>query len=242
VPDKQPTLAVAVAQPVCRSADLAANAREHADAVRAAGAQLVIFPELSLTGYELDDAPAVSPDDPRLAPLVESCAATGAVALAGAPIRGEAGSEYIATLEVTGAGLNAVYRKIWLGADEQRRFAPGTTPVVLELAGWRVGLAICKDTSILEHHHATAAEQIDVYAAGLVMHDQEADELASRGHGIARELGTFVAFASFAGQTGSGYSSCAGRSAIWDPTGSAVAAAGPAPGEVAVALLPRPRG
>ncbi|MFD9466696.1 nitrilase-related carbon-nitrogen hydrolase [Streptomyces sp. NPDC060027] len=46
-------LAVAVAQPRCASPDVAANAVLHAEAVRGAGARVVVFPELSLTGYDL---------------------------------------------------------------------------------------------------------------------------------------------------------------------------------------------
>ena len=58
-------LMVAVAQPPCVAHDVAANARAHASAIRAAGARVVLFPELSLTGYELDADPVV-PGDERL--------------------------------------------------------------------------------------------------------------------------------------------------------------------------------
>jgi predicted amidohydrolase len=75
---------VAVAQPPCVAHDVAANARAHASAIRTAGARVMLFPELSLTGYELDAAP-VDPGDERLQPIVAACADTGAVALAGAP-------------------------------------------------------------------------------------------------------------------------------------------------------------
>jgi hypothetical protein len=37
------------------------------------GRSVVVFPELSLTGYELD-APAITVEDPQLAPIVEACA------------------------------------------------------------------------------------------------------------------------------------------------------------------------
>ena len=47
-------LAIAVAQPRCTARDVRANAVEHARLVAAAEARLVVFPELSLTGYELD--------------------------------------------------------------------------------------------------------------------------------------------------------------------------------------------
>ena len=69
-------LTVAVAQPPCVSYDVAANALTAAATVRLAGARVVVFPELFLTGYDLD-APAVSPDDPLLALIVEACAETG---------------------------------------------------------------------------------------------------------------------------------------------------------------------
>src|ERR671923_1135194 len=71
-------LSIAVAQPRCVAYDVAANAREHAAAVRAAHSRVVVFPELSLTGYELD-APAIMAEDPRLHPIVQACAETGSV-------------------------------------------------------------------------------------------------------------------------------------------------------------------
>jgi predicted amidohydrolase len=53
-------LVIAVAQPLCVPYDVAANAVTHAAAVRGAGARVVIFPELSLTGYELEMSAAVT--------------------------------------------------------------------------------------------------------------------------------------------------------------------------------------
>jgi predicted amidohydrolase len=72
-------LSIAVAQPVCVAFDVAANAVTHAETIRSAGARVVVFPELSLTGYQFD-APAIALDDPRLEPIVEACAAAGSVA------------------------------------------------------------------------------------------------------------------------------------------------------------------
>lgn len=45
-------LVVAAVQPACTAHDVAANAAVHAEQVRAAAARVVVFPELSLTGYE----------------------------------------------------------------------------------------------------------------------------------------------------------------------------------------------
>ncbi|RAN92974.1 hypothetical protein ONO23_03514 [Micromonospora noduli] len=228
-------LRLAVVQPPCVPLDVAANARAHAAAVRAARARVVVFPELSLTGYELD-APVVSVDDPRLAPLVEACAEAGALALAGAPVTGD----HIAMLAVTGGGATVAYRKMWLGDAEARRFRPGDAPVVLDVDGWRVGLAICKDTGVAAHADRTAALGIDVYAAGVLESARDAAVIDQRVHRITTAHQVWVAVASFAGSTGGGYTEAAGRSGVWTPDGEVYARAGTDPGESVSASLTSP--
>src|SRR5450755_4757316 len=119
-------LRIAVAQPLCVPYDVAANAVTHGATVRSAGARVVVFPELSLTGYELD-APAITVEDPRLAPMVEACGETGSVALVGAPVQGEAGRSHIAMLAVDGTGATLAYCKLWVDSTESR-FTPGSQP------------------------------------------------------------------------------------------------------------------
>ena len=193
-----------MAQPALGSLDVAANARVHADTVRSAGARVVVFPELSLTGYELD-APAIPAADPRLRPIVEACAETGSVALVGAPVTGDGDEDFIALLAIDGSGVSVAYRKVWLGAEEADRFTPGPGPAVLEVDGWRLGLAICRDTGIAQHASDTAALGIDAYLAGTVKAADEATLQHERGRRIAAEHGVWVAIASFAGATGGGY-------------------------------------
>jgi predicted amidohydrolase len=201
---------------------VAANAISHAEVVRAVGARVVVFPELSITGYELD-APVVDVADPRLAPLVAACAETGATALVGAPIVAD-GREHIATLAVDGAGATVAYRKVWVDSTEDR-FAPGE-PAVIDVDGWRLGLAICKDTGIAQHAANTAALGIDAYVAGTLMHDHEGGIQAERARRIATTYGVRAVFASFAGPTGGGFARPAGRSGIWTADGLVSAQAG----------------
>ena len=160
-------LTIAAAQPPCSPYDVAANALTHAAVIRSAGARVVVFPELSITGYELD-AEAIDADDPRLAPLVAACAETATLALLGAPAAGSEGRSHIAMLAADGSGVSVAYRKMWLGGAEPERFDPGEAPAVLEADGWRLGLAICKDTGVPEHAAATAALGIDAYVAGML--------------------------------------------------------------------------
>lgn len=228
-------LRIAVVQPLCRSHDVAGNARVHAATVRAAGVRVVVFPELSLTGYELDAAP-VDPADVRLAPLVAACAETGSVALVGAPVAGP-DRPYLGILAVDGGGARPAYRKMWLGGAEPQRFAAGPEPAVFEVDGWRLGLAICKDTGVPGHAAATVARGADAYLAGVLESAEDAAVPAERARRIATTHGVWVAVASFAGTTGGGYREAAGGSGIWAPDGSPVGRAGRGPGELVRATL-----
>lgn len=194
----------------------------------------MIFPELSLTGYEPADS--VAPSDPALRPIVSACETTGSVALVGAPVADD-GRRFIAALRIDGTGATVAYRKSHLGGDEPARFSPGDGPAVIAVDGWRVGLGICKDTGMPEHTAGTAELGVDVYAAGLLHLPEELDEQDARGLRIADACGSYVAFASFAGPAGGAYAATAGASTVWSPDGSVIARAGGAAGDVARARL-----
>lgn len=229
-------LTIAVAQPPCVPYEIAVNAMTHAATIRSAGARVVVFPELSLTGYALD-APAITVGDPRLAPIIEACAATETLALVGAPVLGEAGELHIAMLAVQASGVAVAYRKVYLAASESERFTPGNDPAVLEVDGWRFGLAICRDTGIAQHVSDTAALGIDVYVAGTLMSVEERTIQDDRARRIATDNRIWVAMASFAGSTGAGYAETAGCSGIWTPAGVVDAQAGPETGAIASATI-----
>jgi predicted amidohydrolase len=228
-------LPIAAAQPVCRAGDLAANVRAHADAIRAARARVVAFPELSLTGYDLD-ADAVAPADGVLRPIVDACAETGGIALVGAPVA-DGGREFIAALRVDGTGAAIAYRKSHLGGAEPQRFSPGDGPTAMTVDGWRLGIGICKDTGSDEHTTGTAELGVDVYVAGLVHARDELDEQDARGRRIAAACNSYVVFASFAGPTRGGYDATAGESTIWSADGTVMARAAREPGDIARAVL-----
>lgn len=115
-------MSIAVAQPRCVAYDVTANAVAHAEAVRAADARVVVFPEMLLTGYELDAAP-VSPDDERLAPIGAACAETGTLALVGAPVSGPR----IGILAVDGFDRTSGRSGIW-SADGELIAEASVTP------------------------------------------------------------------------------------------------------------------
>src|SRR5262249_21156188 len=136
-----------------------------------------------------------------------------------------------------GDGARVAYRKMWLGSAESGCFAPGTQPAVLEVDGWRIGLAVCRDTRIPEHAALTAALGIDLYAAGVLETAEDAHGPEERARWIAAAHGVWVAIASFAGSTGEGYDHAAGGSGIWAPDGSILDRVGPEVGAIAVASI-----
>jgi predicted amidohydrolase len=186
---------------------------------------------MSLTGYELDAVPVV-PDDERLAPIVAACAETGTLALVGAPVPGPR----IGILAVEGDGARVAYGKVYLHGSEAAHFVPGE-PAVIEVDGWRLGLAVCRDTGIPEHSAKTAALGIDGYVAGVVHADHEAEVHGERARRVAADYGVWVATAAFAGPTGGGFDRTSGRSGVWSADGELVAEASAAPDEIARAVF-----
>ena len=116
---------------------------------RDAGAQLVVFPEQTVTGYPAEDL-WLKPHflDAARRAVDEIASGVGAIAaLVGFPERDAATYNSVAVL---GDGqVRAVYRKVLLPNygvfDERRYFEPGDTPALVEVAGARVGLTICED-------------------------------------------------------------------------------------------------
>jgi NAD+ synthase (glutamine-hydrolysing) len=146
------TLRLALAQLNPTVGDIAGNevkAREAIAAARDAGAQLVLFPELMITGYPPEDLLLKEHflRDARAAVDRLAEEAQGLVTVIGFPERDI--DVYNAAAVLADGGLRATYRKIYLPNygvfDEDRYFQAGTTGGLLELGGIRVGLTVCED-------------------------------------------------------------------------------------------------
>src|ERR671932_1382201 len=145
-------LRVALAQLDTTVGDIDGNAARAADAIqraREAGAQLVVLPELAVTGYPPEDLLLKTSfvDAAGAAIAALASAAEGIVALVGFPERGD--DVYNAAAVLAEGRVEAVYRKIALPNygvfDEHRYFQAGTEPALIEVGGVAVGLTICED-------------------------------------------------------------------------------------------------
>jgi NAD+ synthase (glutamine-hydrolysing) len=116
---------------------------------RDAGAQLVLFPELAVTGYPPEDLLLKEHFLADARAAVERLAAdsAGVVAVVGFPERAE--DVYNAAAVLADGGVHAVYRKVNLPNygvfDEVRYFQSGPGGAMLEIDGVKVGLTICED-------------------------------------------------------------------------------------------------
>jgi NAD+ synthase (glutamine-hydrolysing) len=145
---------IAAAQINCTVGDLPGNAArilEHAQRARAAGADLVVTPELSLCGYPPEDLllrdgflADCRRELERLAARVQ-----GVALVVGFPERAADGRRYNAAALIRDGRIAALARKHDLPNyevfDEKRYFAAGEEPCVFELKDVRFGLTICED-------------------------------------------------------------------------------------------------
>ena len=145
-------LSLALAQVDPRVGDLEGNARllrENIERARDAGAELVLFPELVLTGYPPEDLLLkehfLQATQEALDSVVREV--EGIVAVVGYPQRTEDVHNAIAV--IADRAVVATYRKTRLWnygvADEPRYFQAGEGAAVLDLGDARLGLTICED-------------------------------------------------------------------------------------------------
>ena len=241
-------LTVAAAQAACVPLDVPANTATAAALLRAAadqGADLLVLPELFLTGYELPGIVAdaerqtVRPQDPRLDPLAAACAQTRTAVVVGAPTRdADTGALHISALVLDRCGSFAArYDKQHATPSERASgFTPGDHGCTVVLDGWRLGLGICWDLGFPEHARAAALDGCDAYLVGAMLGLGGGD----RQRGVvlparAFDNTNYAVLANHSGRSGP-YQGCGG-SAVWGPDGTPLADAGPADPGLAVARL-----
>src|SRR3954470_12737955 len=152
MPERLPPLRLALAQINPTVGDLEGNAAKissYIERARDEGAELVVLPELVLTGYPPEDLllkehflRATQEALAKVAADVE-----GIIAVVGYAERTEDVFDSIAVM--ADGAVRANYRKMRLWnygvADEERYFQAGPGPAVIELGDARIGLTICED-------------------------------------------------------------------------------------------------
>jgi NAD+ synthase (glutamine-hydrolysing) len=252
--DASGPLRVALCQLNATVGDLSGNARLIAAGIeraRSAGAQLVLFPELALTGYPPEDLLLREHFLSDTAAELQALASRteGIVAIVGFPERiagaqrvpaggGAAGAPgpvaavlHNAAAVLADGALQHVYRKVHLPNygvfDEQRYFRPGDPAgTTIEVAGVTVGVTVCEDLWLAgapATAEAEAGASLIVNVSASPYHAGKGAERESLFAERARETGAYIAFCALVG--GQDELVFDGHSFVLDPTGTTIARA-----------------
>jgi predicted amidohydrolase len=165
---------VACAQLAPRIGELEHNSELVAAAIRdagAAGADLVVLPELASSGYvfaSVEEARSLArpADGPLLAGWAEAARTAGVLAVVGFAELGEGREVFDSAALLDGSGVLAVYRKTHLWDREKLFFAAGDEPPpVVETRLGRIGVLICYDLEFAENVRGLALRGAELLAA-----------------------------------------------------------------------------
>ncbi|MCY4021417.1 MAG: carbon-nitrogen hydrolase [Chloroflexi bacterium] len=148
---------VGLAQIYPKLGDLAYNLRRHLDYARQAreeGVDLLVFPELSLTGYQVQDlVPEVAietdANDKIFGKLLDATADGEIDIVVGFVHRDQRNRFYIANAYLSGGAALHLHHKLYLPTyamfDESRYFARGNSVRAFDTRFGRLGMLICED-------------------------------------------------------------------------------------------------
>lgn len=220
-------LDVAAAQVAARPGEVDANLDRLARLVRgqAAGADLVVCPEMVAAGYDLEqlDAHGLELGEEitgRTVTVATELAAETAATIVVGMLEREADALYDSAVVVSGSGLVASYRKTHLYPPERRRFRPGDELVAVPTEAGRLGLMICFEHAFPEIATALALAGAQILAIPSAVPAGFEHLMSVRTRARAQDNQLFAIAANLTGGP------FFGGSMIVDPRGEVIAAAG----------------
>jgi predicted amidohydrolase len=212
---------ICAAQLAAVRGDIPANVGRHVafvDLAASQGADLVLFPELSLTGYEprLAGGLATDADDPRLEVLQALADARRIIIGVGLPTRSKSGPQ-VSLIVFRPLEGRLTYSKQRLHADELSWFSSGDEQLVIDAGGHRLAPAICFESLQPEHAAAVADLGADTYLASVAKPHRSVVVAHQHYPAIARRHSMIVLMANCVGPCDDFVA--AGRSAAWTERG-----------------------
>jgi len=213
-----PDFSVAAAQFAPIKGDVVANSDIHLAMIKqahTAGVQAIVFPELSLTGYELELANelAFGERDARLRPFRDLAEKYAMTLCIGAPIKNHRGMPYIGLFILRPSGTITCYRKIHLTDTETKFCSPGWEEVCVPHGQEQLGMAICADLGKPEQAQKTADLGATIFLASVLAADEWYDKDAHRLTSFAQDHKFLCVMANYCGPSGPYIGN--GQSAIW---------------------------
>lgn len=217
---------IAAAQTRPEQGNVEANLRDHYRFIEQAsenGAGLIVFPEMSITGYERDRAFSLSftRDDARLEKLTRLSEEKQITIVAGAPIQVNGGL-YIGAFIIRPMHPVAIYTKQFLhpGEEVYYKSSPDNNPLI-EVGNERVSMAICADINHLEHAENAGEVGTTLYVAGIFFEPHEMGRAHQTLSGYAKKYAMHVLMSNYVGETWG--AKAGGQSGFWGKNGKCVA-------------------
>ncbi|WP_303920428.1 carbon-nitrogen hydrolase family protein [Draconibacterium sediminis] len=212
---------VAVAQIEAVKGNIEKNVETHLKWIKQAirnEADMVVFPELSLTGYERELAGelATNQDDKRLDEMQrlsdESCITIGV----GLPTR-KSDNVFISMIIFQPHTDRITYSKQYLYPPEEPFFTAAKNPMVLNLETEVVSPAICYEASNDAHWEYASQNNATIYIASVLSSVAGIEAEIKKLSGMAKNKNLVTLMSNYVGRSG-GYE-CAGRSSVWSEKG-----------------------
>jgi predicted amidohydrolase len=205
--------------------DIVANTTKHLaliDLAVAHRADLVFFPELSLTGYEPRLAASLATDkiDPCLDVFQQRSDANNVIIGVGLPISAE-GKVQIGMVWFAPRVPRRIYAKQLLHADEEPFFVPGHDQFSLKVADHTLAAAICYESLLPEHAADAAKMGAGIYLASVAKPARAMARAVVHYPTIARRHSMHVIMADCVGPSDNFVS--VGQSAAWNNRGDLLA-------------------
>jgi predicted amidohydrolase len=184
------------------------------------GADIIIFPELSLTGYEPGLAKELATDltDKRLEDFQHTSNTRKIIIGVGMPLKNKDGIS-ISMILFQPHQPRQVYSKKYLHADEEPFFISGESSV--DLLDNNIALAICYEISVPEHSSNAFKRGAEIYIASVAKSISGVEKAVETLSAIADKYSMTVVMSNCIGYCDN--FDCGGKTSAWNNKGSLIA-------------------
>jgi len=221
------TYSIAAAQSWSVKGNIEENIRIHKEYIKVAlqaNVDLLVFPELSLTGYEPELAKELANkfNFEMLEEIMELIEKSELTVALGCPISSGETKPYLTSLILRPNMEIIKYRKRFLSNSEGNYFLSSNNIAVMDAENEKIGFAICSDTSNYIHPKAARELGSTIYAVSSLIDDVSISSTWETLSKYAAVYHMAVILSNHAQDTGA-YKT-AGKSAIWDNNGNLITA------------------
>jgi predicted amidohydrolase len=212
---------ICVAQTKPIKGDIQRNIEGHKkviDLAASQGAGIIIFPELSLTGYEptLAKDLATAPNDNRFDDFQKISDLRQIAIGVGVPIKSSDGI-FISMILFQSGKTRQTYSKEYLHPDEEPFFVSGQNSTPIKVDGVNMAFAICYELSVPAHSENAVKQGAEIYVASVAKFANGIDSAIKTLSEIATKYSMMVLMSNCVGKS-DGHD-CAGKSSVWNSKG-----------------------